>query len=430
LLAAPTTGEAPEDEMAVSNDTSTMLGNFKNIYTGSYVDYLPASSKLMREMPMGNVAATGDYYAVPVEVQYENGITYAAPRSGVTTLLSSNAGKSEQALVEGYQIFGRAQVDYEAMARASAAGTKAFQQATRLVVKRLTKSSGKRAEIALLHGKRGWGTIDSVGGSGTTRAWVITVGTFAPAIWAGMKDATLDIFAANYSGSKVNSNAAVVITSMDFATRTINVSGNATDLTNIIAGMQIFPETASPTTDMPGIDYTVSLTSGNNWNISATTYEMWRGNVVTSGGAPGFGQIIQGVQRAAELGLEDDTVAIVSPAYFSRLTEDYASLQRFDYSYDAKKGKQGIEDIQFHGQTGFTKIMPHMYQKPGLVHIVSMQEWQRIGAQDLDFKFPDNTSPFWQVPDKGAWELRIYGSFAPFCEAPSHQVVIQGITYS
>lgn len=416
--------------MAGANTTTTMLGNFKNIYTGSYVDKLPAASKLMRMMPMGNVAATGDYYALPVEVQHEHGVTYAAPRSGVTTLLSANAGKSEQALVEGYQIFGRAQVDYESMARASAAGTKAFMQATRLVVKRLTKSTGKRAEIALLHGKRGWGTIESVSGSGTTRDWVITFGTFSPAMWAGAKDMTLDIFAANYTGTKVNSNAAVTITAINFDTRTLSVSGSSTDLTAITAGMQIFPETASPTTDMPGIDFTISNQTGTLWNISATNYEMWRGNVVTNSGAPGFGKIIAGVQRAAELGMEDDTVAIVSPAYFTRLTEDYAALQKFDYSYNAKKGEQGVEEITFHGQTGLTRIMPHLYQKPGLVHIIGMDEWQRIGAQDLDFKFPDGTSPFWQVPDKGAWELRVYGSFAPFCEAPSHQVVLTGISYS
>jgi hypothetical protein len=102
----------------------------------------------MREMPMGDAQVVGDYLAVPVELQHEHGITYAAPRTGPTTLLASNAAQSEQALVEGYQIFGRARVDYEAMAKASSAGEKAFMAATRLIVKRLTKSGGKRAPSA------------------------------------------------------------------------------------------------------------------------------------------------------------------------------------------------------------------------------------------------------------------------------------------
>jgi hypothetical protein len=421
---------APEALMATTNTPSTMLGNFKNIYKGPFVDKLPAASKLMREMPMGDAQVVGDYLAVPVELQHEHGITYAAPRTGPTTLLASNSAQSEQALVEGYQIFGRARVDYEAMAKASSAGEKAFMAATRLIVKRLTKAGGKRAEMAILHGRRGWGTLSAVSGAGTTRTWTITDATWVAAAWAGSRNMTLDVFAADYTGSKVNSNAAVTITGVDFSNRQLSVSGNATDLTAITAGMHLFPETASPTNEMPGIDYTIRFQSGTLWNISATTYELWRGNVVSSAGAPGFGQVIAGVERSAELGLEDETVAIVAPKYFTRLTEDFASLQKFDYSYTAKKGDQGIEEITFHGQTGITRIMPHLYQKPGQVHIIAMSEWRRVGAADLDFKYPNNSDPFFPVENVGAHELRIYGSFAPFCEAPSHQTVLDGVTYS
>lgn len=416
--------------MAQANTVTSMLGNFKNIYKGPFVDKLPAASKLMREIPMSDVAATGDYKAIPVEVQHEHGITLAAPRSGRVQLLASNAGKSEQALVEGYQIFGRAEVDYESMAKASAAGEKAFMQATKLVVRRLTRSSGKYAEIELLHGKRGWATIESVSGSGTTRAWVLTAGTFAAAMWAGSKDMTLDLFASDYSGSKVNSNAAVTITGVNFSTRTLSVSGNATDLTAITAGMHLFPETGSPTTEMPGIEHIIRNQTATLFNISATTYDMWRGFVVGSSGAPGFAKVVEGVQRAAELGLEGDTVAIVSPAYFTRLTTDFAALQRYDYRYDVKKGEMGVEEINFHGQTGITRIMPHLYAKPGSVPIISMEEWSRVGAADLDFKFPNNSDPFFPIPDVASHELRVYGNFTPFCEAPSHQVVLDGVTYS
>lgn len=414
------------------NNVSTMTGNFKTIYKGPFVNKLPTSAKIMREMPMGDATVLGDKKAIPVELQWEHGLTHAPPRNGRTTLLASNAGQSEQALVEGYQIFGRAEVDYESMAKASNAGEKAFMAATKLVVQRLTKAGGKRAELHLLHGRQGFGTIDSggVSGSGTTRAWVISAGSFIPACWAGSKRMTLDLFAADYSGTKINTNAPVIITGVNLSTRTLAVSGNATDLTNIIAGMQIFAETSSPTADMAGIDYTISFQTGTLWNISATDNDLWRGNVIGSSGSPGFAKVIAGVQRSAELGLEDDTIAIVSPAYFTRLTEDYASLQKFDYSYNAKTGKQGVEEITFHGQTGLTRVMPHLFQKPDRVHIICMSDWERIGAADLDFKFPEGNSPFFQVPDIAAHELRIYGNFTPFCNAPSHQTVLTGVTYS
>jgi hypothetical protein len=84
------------------------------------------------------------------------------------------AGQMQNALVDGSQIYARSRVNYEAMVRANAAGTKAFAKATAHIVKRLTNAAGKRLEAAVLHGREGWGALSAVSGSGTTRTWTIT----------------------------------------------------------------------------------------------------------------------------------------------------------------------------------------------------------------------------------------------------------------
>jgi len=318
------------------------------------------------------------------------------------------------------------------MMKASAAGTKAFAKATYHVVNRLQKAAGKRLEASMLHGRRGWGALASVSGSGTTRAWVITEATWAAGLWAGTKNMTLDVFAANYSGSKVNSNAKVTITSVDIDTRTINVSGNATDLTAIVAGMHIFPETASPTNEFAGIDSIIRNT-GTLFNINAADYELWKGHVVSSVGRPTMQGFLDGVRRAVELGLLEDMTAIVSPKCFQVLNDDVAALRRYDNSYSTTEGTNGVEEIKYHGQSGVLTIMPHLFQKDGQAYLVAPNEWRRVGATDLTFITRASTGEeklLLELPNSPASEMRCMFHGALFSEAPSHAVLLDGITYS
>lgn len=416
--------------MATTNNVSTMAGLFKVVYGEKIIDLTPSTNKLLRMLDFKYAQSLGDKFIQPVELHHEHGITYAAAGEE-PTLEQPTAGQSSNAQVDGAQVFARSRVNYEALAKASQAGEKAFAQATAQVVRRLTRAASKALEITMLHGRRGRGTLESVSGSGTTRVWTITEASWAAGIWAGSANMKLDAYAANYSGSAVNSNAAVVITSVDMENRQLTVSGNATDLTAITANMHLFQRTASHTTEMAGIDSIIRNT-GTLFNISAATYELWRGHVVTGVGAPSMNVVLDGVRRAVELGLEDDTIAIVSPKCFQVLNNNVAALRKYDASYRTKEGTNGVEEITYYGQSGAVRIVPHLYQKNGLIHIISDKEWRRVGAMDLGFMnySGEDTQLLWDVPDSGAKEMRCYFNGAVFCEAPAHSVVLEGITYS
>lgn len=416
--------------MATTNSTTTMVGNFKQIYGEQVIDLVPYAYWCTRNLDFKYAEALGDKFNQPLDLASEHGVTYAA--AGIEpTLEQPTAGQSQNAQVDGAQIYARSRVNYEAMDKASAAGTKAFMQATALVVRRLTRAAGKALEISLLHGRRGRGDIASVSGSGTTRDWVITDASWAAGIWAGAKNMRLDVYAANYSGSAVNSNAAVVITAVNMDTKTISVSGNATDLTAITAGMHLFQRTASPTSEMAGVDFIIRNT-GTLFNIDASQYELFKGNVVSGVGAISMSSVLDGVRRAAELGLEEDTVCICSPKAFQVLNNDVAALRRFDSSYKVTEGENGVERIVYYGQTGTTTIVPHLFQKDGQAHIISPKEWRRIGAKDLGFITRHGTTEklILEVPDSPAAEMRCSFNGAAFCEAPAHAVVLDGITYT
>lgn len=418
--------------MADTNSTTTLVGNFKEIYGERIIDLAPNTLKLSKRLSFQNATALGNKYHQPVDLTMEHGVTYSAANAVGITLLDPVAGQMQDAQVEGAQVFARSRVDYEAMARANAAGRKAFAEATQLVVKRLTKAASKRLEILTLHGRRGIGTLSAVSGSGTTRTWTFTDASWAAGIWGGGKNMTLDVFAANYTGTKVNANAKVIVTNVDIGNKQISVSGNATDLTAIVAGMQVFPETSSPTNDFAGIDAIIRNT-GTLFNVDASAYELWKGHTISSVGRPTMQAFLDGVRRAVEMGLEDDMLAVVSPKCFEVLNEDVAALRRYDSSYEVKEGVNGVENIKYHGQSGTLEIMPHLFQKDGQAHLIAVPEWKRIGATDLTFitrGVNGEEKLILELPNSPSSEMRCYFNGAVFSEAPAHAVVLDGLTYT
>lgn len=420
--------------MATVNDQTQLVALFKDVFGDSVINRFPNITKISRMFDFSKAEVLGKKLVVPVQVAEEHGVTYAAgtDAEGSITLLDPTAGELQTAEIDGSQMYARSRIGYATIERAKEAGKAAFAQALRHVVDLLTKACGKRLEATHLHGRRGWGAISSVSGSGTTRDWVITEATWAAGLWSGSKNMTLDVFAAALTGSKINSNAKVTITAVARSTRTISVSGNATDLTNIVAGMHLFPETASPTTEFAGIDAILQNT-GTLFAISAATYDIWKANTYAVGGAISMEKILDALRLAAEMGLMDDVVCIVSPRAFQVLNNDLAALRRLDRSYSTKEGENGTEEILYHGQTGTVRIMPHLYQKDGIAHIINPKQWHRVGATS-DFGFitrgGNGERLIIELPNNPASEMRAAFLGAVYCDCPSHQVVMTGIAYS
>lgn len=405
---------------------------FKEIYGDDIKELVPNTLKLTKRINMTYAEALGSKYHQPVDVTTEHGITYSAANASSITLLSPVAAQMQDAQIEGAQVFARSRVDYETMFRAMAAGKAAFTNATTQVVKRLTKAAAKRLEIMLLHGRKGIGAIGSQSGSSTTRSLVISDATWSAGIWAGSVGATLDVWAAALTGSKLNTNAAIVVTAVNVSTKTISVSGNATDLDACVTGTHLFFETGSPTNDFAGIDAIVQNT-GTLFNVSASTYELWKGNTVSTVGRPSMQAILNGISRCVEMGLEKDVIAVVSPKCYEVLNEDMAALRKFDSSYSSSSGKNGFEGLTFYGQSGKVEVMPHLFQKDGQAHIFAPDEWKRIGATDLTFitRGSDGQQKLvLEIANSPESEMRCYFNGALFSEAPAHAVVLTGITYT
>lgn len=432
--------------MAATNSTSTLVGTFKEVYAQEIIDLSAPILKVTNKIKFGEATMVGNKYHQPVDLVMEHGVTYAAANaSGPVSLLNPVAGQMQDAQVEGAQIFARSQVDYETIFRAAQQGPKAFANATKHIVKRLTKSASKRLELSIMHGRRGVGDISSKTGSSTSRVFTLTSESSSAGIWAGMKNATLDIWKADYS-AKINTNAAVVVSSVALNSSnvvTLSVTGNATDLTAVdteiglptggSGNAHIFFETASPTNEMAGLDYIIRNTSTTLFNIDPSAYELWSGNVYSSAtGTIQMGKLLEALALPVSYGAEGEYVAVVAPRAFEVLNSDLAALRMLDKSYDGGRGENGFGSLKYRFQNGSLEIMAHPLQKDGLVHVFNPSECKRIGATDLTFITRKGTEEVLvlELANSAGSEMRCYANQALFIEAPRRTTVLGGVTYS
>jgi len=421
--------------MAVNNDQSQLVGNFKDVWGNNIVELFKFQAPLSNMVPFESSELIGGKFHQPVDLQQEHGFTSAASASD-PTLVDPVAGYLGDAQVEGSQLYGRSRVAYEAIMR-SATDRQAVKQATKHVVRRLGLSGSKRLEMQFLHGRRGIavaGSLASESGSFTT---VVTISdeSWSAGIWAGMENCTVDLYSAP-GGTFRNTTVVVTVTAVDVAAKTITLSygtARASWTSAPANGDTIFLRTGSATTEMAGLDV-ISRNTGSLFNINASTYALWGGNVYsTSTGTLSMAKILDALSIPASFGLSGmRAVAVVSPKAFEVLNTDQAALRKYDVSYRPNKASAGSEGLVYHSQTGELEILPHPFQKDGLCHIFVPDETKRIGASDLSFVTRGGgNSPqlILESANNASSEMRVQSHQALFIECPRHTVVMAGITY-
>lgn len=411
--------------MAINTNASTSLaGIYKEVYkSGDVTDLVPNVALLAARIPFSKGDMIGNKFHVPLRVRYEHSIAYAAAGTTPTWSAATYAnGVVADAQIDGSQIAGRAALDYEAIMKAQNGDKAAFVQATAEVVRALANATAKRREATLIHGRRGWGTIESVSGSTLT----ITAATWSPGLWAGMTGMSLDCYANDGTTARTNS-AADTISSINMSTRVITL-GNSVDA-SWLAGDFIFPETASGATEFIGLDG-VANSTGTLYNIAGSTYELMQGNVIDSStGLPSLAKLFAACGELASYGARGNIIAVMPPKAFEVINSDQAGMRM--YPQASAEGKNGFKGLTFYGQCGTLELMPHPFQKNGQITLFTEGEAYRIGASDLNFirRQGSQDTLTLEISTAAASEMRIYSSQALVVECPRHVGTLSGVTY-
>ena len=423
--------------MSNSADTFTVLaGNFKEVY-GDLHNVIPDTAKLMKLLPFKPKAKIGNEYVEAVKLTHEHGITYSQTDNNagaLVTLATPIPLTLLDAKVTSSAMLLRAQIGYDAFARAEGGDKVAFKDASELVVEDLLESITKRLEISLLYGSSPDGLAQvAIGGNVTNVGGVLTIvvpaAQWATGIWVGSENAQIDIY---QNGAKTNTNAPFVVTSVDPDTYTLVLTGNSTDAAAVVTASATYTTTLYFTgsfgNEMFGIDY-VMQNASTLWNINASSYALWTANQYDAGAANlTMGKLQSAIQKAVQKGLDGDVNVICNPATWATLNTDLAALRRF--VEDSTEGELGVESIKYMYAGGKMDVVAYNLCKEGECFILPKKGVNRIGAADIGFKLPGGDNGFLHVPDKMGYEFRLFSSQAFFTPFVAKLVKIYDISNS
>jgi hypothetical protein len=412
--------------MAVANDPNQLVGDFKNLYKkAGLVNAIPSWMIVQDRFSFEEAeAGLGQYYIFGVILQKEQGATYApssGPSSGVQTLNPAVAGYIGQAQVEGFAIYLRSRLSYDAAAKASKAGEKAFAQAYGAVLKNMKESHQFRLELSLLYGRDGLATV-SANSSGVLS---ITAATWATGIWAsGMKGAVLEAFT-TVAATSTQHNGDLTVTSIDVTNKAVTVSGTSAA---VVAGDILYFKGAKTTTgynECAGL-YRILTNATSLFNIDASQFELWKSQQYPVGGNLSLTAIMNGSAIGMSFGL-DKAVCLCAPEKFAQLATDEAALRR--YVSDTPNAKRGVKGITFLMGSVEIEILPHPLVKQGHAMMLPEGAIHRVGATDVTMAMPGSGQDMQvHVTDSTALELRSMSDQGIYIETPAQAVLLTGIT--
>lgn len=425
--------------MAQQNTTSTLDGLFKVVYGEGPINAIPEIAIIQSKVKFKQTERIGKSYNFPVILSSEAGVTYLAAGAGVSTLNDAIAAQVKEASVDANQIIIRGQMDYEAAAKAVASKA-AFKNASELLVENLMETGSRRLEMAFLYGQSatGLGTADSSVNSTTTKTVITMLAAgWAPGIWAGTENALVQFYKVS-DDSLISSGADAVftITGVDYTNKKLTVTGSTTGIsaldTALGAGDCYIHWKGAKGVEPVGLDKIIT-NSGSLFGIDASVYSLW------SGSSYGFGSAAATTAKLLNMagmavskgGLMEEADILLSPKTFTNLSGTMTDLRRQNGGQKETEGIAGFETITLMGPNGKLNLVPHPMVKEGECFLAPMKRIKRIGSQEFSFETPGRKGElFLHIPDKNAYELRLYGAQAIICEAPAKCVKGTGIVNS
>ncbi len=414
----------------VASTPTVLAGWFKRLYANGVLDLVPDDMQFQKSVKFKQDKKIGDSYHQPVILSYEQGVTRGGTAGDAFELNTAAAGDTGNAYVTSSELTFRGFISKATMERSSTSEA-AFGKGMDMKVKSMTASHSKALELDLLFGQdlvNGIGIVESISGSSTTRAIVLTPGSWS-GLWIGSKGMKID--ACDTGTSTVLNTSTVTIVSVNIATRTLNVSGTdgAAGLNEFDAGTVIHARAAS-TKACFGLGAIAGVTSGNLFGLSSDN-DVWKPSAYNVAGALNFPKVLDLMQQAWERGLEGKAQFMLSGKAFGKLNLNESALRKYDMSYKKSKAENGVERISFIGHFGEVELLPHRYCKEGDGFVYRPEDLCRVGAYD-GFKFDDGTPSdqvFTRLESYNGYEIRSYSDQALFSNKPAQIVRVYGITY-
>ena len=405
-------------------NTKSSLDTMFKYNTADKVNELVPNFSIIQKM-LGNIKPAqknGRKYLAPVCLTGEGGVTY-----GDGSVFSYNADIAavyDEAELNATPIVVKSRISLSA-ANAMLDDKLTFITKSSLQAGVMKESLMKRLEVECLWGKSnvGIGIIESQTGSGTTRALVLTAATFSPAIFGGTEAHLFEC--RNSSGTIQNADDDITLVSFDIATRTLNVSGDESDLDACGAGDVIYFKGAY-SNGFEGV-YKQLTNTGSLFGLDAAVYNLLQGTSYSVSGQLTMAKVLKGLGKAVSRGLASDVTLFVSPETFEVLNSDLSALRVFDSSF-GKSGTSGFQQIKYGYQAGSVTVQAHPYVHPGYAFGMAKDSMQKIGRCDVTFDFAGNGEYYEALEGSAGFQILCGAEWCLYIGKPAHNVVFTGIT--
>lgn len=411
-----------------SNQFSTLNGHFKETYADRIQDLRPEGVKLLKNIPfMKSEKMPGNFYHAPVTLSYEHGFTYGGSSGSAFALEQAINSIHGDAQVRGSEIVLRSYLSVGAASRA--VNSKAsFISETKFIVENMYKSFVKRLEIGLLYGQMGIGEVESITGT----VLKIEDHEWASGIWSGSENMPITIL--SNDGTTLRGHTTVASVNIDTKEVTLSSAPAGVVATDIIYFKTA--AVAGPTfNEFAGIHKIITNT-GTLFNISAATYNLWKGNLQDVGtnfaggeASLSFAKIEEGISKAMAKGLSDEEIMLLcSPKAFSDLIVEQSAKRQYDSSYSNMKFENGGRSITFFAASGKIVVEASIYCKEGYAYGLPLSSYVRIGSSDVTFDQPGLEGKFVMLKeDYNAYEFRAMCDQSVFSPAPGLSILFRYI---
>lgn len=396
-------------------DYNAVTGNLKTVM-GGYENAIPKEYILMREFGFESGAKVGDEYQYGVELTRPHGHTTAA--SGVFPELNAPVARQvPKAKLQPYQHYLRERVTYDILSRC-AESSQAAKAELGATIESMRESMMFRQEVYAIYGQLGLASIGTVTGDVLTFA----AGEWASGMWAGNEGMPITIRTS--AGVYVKD---ATILSVDDAARTLTL--NPGDGTGVSATHKVWFQGGSSTSEPVGMLKIIQNT-GTLYNISASTYGLWKGNAITADASTDLGFKLAMTLDAAirSRGGMGDQLGLVNPKTWNVLVGSIESARDFA-DYKNTEIDRGTRQLRYFSPTGVTTIMCHPILKPADYLSVRKGKWFRAGATDPTFEIPGGEGKvLYDLQDYPGKELRAMANNTWFTPRPAASGAITGLT--
>jgi len=388
-----------------ANTPTTLASRLKEQFNGDISQLVPGSAELVklkfrRDIELGKSAV------FDCQLSDELGFTVG---QGEMTLNGNINQSAARATVDAYSLVLQSNVSYDLISRASSE-KKAFAKFVDSKFIPMTESFQRRQEILHMWGRDSLGRVSAI----STGVITITEGSFCPTLWLGLKGAVIEAWTAKTGGSQHNGD--LTITAVDVANRTVTVSGTSS---SVAADDYLFFK-GTQDAGHYGL-MSIAKNTGSLFGISASTYELWKGNSYDVGtSALTLGKLLQAAALAANKGCKEKLKALVPVSAFQSLVADEAALRM--YGAFSKKAENGFENISFYGASGELEIVPYHFMKAG-EFILFPERWTYIlGSTEMTTQLAKDGDMIFDLEATSSKQIRLFSDVQIFCERPGYLV--------